>query len=124
MTPRRAIATCLEKYADFRGRASRAEFWWFFLFVVALSWLAAILDSLLFSGWSVGPFAVTGPFAAATNLVLLLPALAVGARRLHDTDRTGWWQVLLVLPCFGVVLLAVFWCLHGKVGGAVGAGGR
>ena len=57
-------------------------------------------------------------FGVAANLVMLLPALAAGARRLHDTGRTGWWQVLLVLPCFGVVLLAVFWCLPGKVAGS------
>lgn len=114
MTPGQAVAASLGRYADFRGRAPRSEFWWFFLFVVVASWVAAVLDSLLFSGWSVGPFAVTGPFGVATNLVLLLPSLAAGARRLHDTDRTGWWQVLLVLPCFGLVLLAVFWCLPGK----------
>ena len=114
MTPGRAVAASLGRYADFRGRASRSEFWWFFLFVVVVSWVAAVLDSLLFSGWSVGPFAVTGPLGVATNLVLLLPSLAVGARRLHDTGRTGWWQVLLLLPCFGLVLLAVFWALPGK----------
>ena len=124
MTPGQSVATCLGKYADFRGRATRSEFWWFFLFVVVVSWVAAVVDSLMLSGWSVGPIAVTGPFGVATNLVMVLPALAAGARRLHDTGRTGWWQVLLVLPCFGVVLLAVFWCLPGKVGGAVGAGGR
>lgn len=114
MSPARSVATCLGKYADFRGRAQRSEFWWFFLFVVVVSWVAAVLDSVWMSGWSLGPFAVTGPFGATTNLLVLLPSLAVGARRLHDTDRTGWWQLLLVIPCVGLVLLAVFWCLPGK----------
>jgi uncharacterized membrane protein YhaH (DUF805 family) len=116
MTPGRSIATCLAKYTDFRGRAQRSELWWFFLFAVVVSWVAAILDSVLVSGWSVGPFAVTGPFGAVTNLLVLLPSLAVGARRLHDSNRTGWWQVLLVIPCVGLVLLAVFWCLAGDEG--------
>lgn len=109
-----AIATCLNKYADFRGRAGRPEFWWFFLFVVIASWLAAVVDSLLFSGYAAGPVVVTGPFGFITNLGVLLPSLAVGARRLHDTGRTGWWQVLLLLPCVGLLLLAIFWALPGK----------
>ena len=109
----RAVETCLGKYADFRGRAQRPEFWWFFLFVVVASWLTALIDSTLFTGYSAGPIAVSGPFGAITNLLLLIPSLAVGARRLHDTGRTGWWQVLLVIPCVGLVLLLVFWALAG-----------
>lgn len=114
MSPGQSVATCLTRYAHFRGRASRSEFWWFFLFVVVVSWVAAVLDSQWMSGWSAGPFAVTGPFGAVTNLLVLLPSLAVGARRLHDTGRTGWWQLLLVIPCVGLLLLAIFWCLPGR----------
>lgn len=111
-----SIATCLAKYATFRGRARRPEFWWFFLFVVVASWLAAIVDSVLMSGYSAGPVAVSGPFGAITNLLVLIPSLAVGTRRLHDTGRTGWWQLLLLIPCAGLVLLAVMWSLAGERG--------
>ena len=116
MTPGEALARCLTKYADFRGRAPRAEFWWFFLFVALLSWVTTFLDRLWMSGWSVGPFVVSGPLGATTTLVMLLPSLAVGARRLHDSGRTGWWQVLLVIPCVGLLLLAIYWCLPGDRG--------
>lgn len=119
MTPGQSVSTCLSKYADFRGRAGRSELWWFLLFAVVLSWSASIVDAVLFAGWTVGEITISGPLSAVTNLLLLLPFLAVGARRLHDTHRTGWWLVLLLIPCVGLLLLAVFWSLPSKVRGDV-----
>lgn len=88
-----AIATCLSKYAEFSGRASRPEFWWFFLFQILVS-VAASMVSELFNGLMV--------------LGLLLPALAVGTRRLHDIGKSGWWQ-LIMLTGIGYFLLIYWW---------------
>src|SRR3954470_6044901 len=87
-----ATRTCFAKYADFVGRAGRAEFWWFFLFVL----LGSAITSLV----SVRLYALFG-------LITLLPILAVGARRLHDTNRSGWWQLLSLVP-FGFILVFIY----------------
>ena len=89
-----AISTCLRNYATFTGRAARPEFWWFFLFQVLLSIAATKILGDAISG--------------LVGLALLLPALAVGARRLHDIGRTGWWQLLL-LTGIGFLLLVYWW---------------
>ncbi len=73
-----AISTCFSKYATFSGRAPRSEFWWWYLF----TWIVGIV-----LGWV--------PFVGLIfQLAVLLPTFAVTARRLHDTNRSGWWQVL------------------------------
>jgi uncharacterized membrane protein YhaH (DUF805 family) len=87
-----AVKTCLAKYADFNGRATRHEYWWFFL--------AVLLGSAVASTIGYRDYAL---FALAT----LLPMIAVGARRLHDTNRSGWWQLLALVP-FGVILVMIF----------------
>ena len=88
-----AIKSCLAQYATFSGRAVRSEFWWFFLFqilaVVVASFLGDVISSIV-------------------SIALLLPALAVGARRLHDIGRTGWWQ-LLSLTGVGFFVLVYWW---------------
>ena len=88
-----AISTCLSKYARFSGRASRPEFWWFFLFQVLAS-----LAATLIGDWLNG----------VVVLLLLLPGLAVGTRRLHDIGKTGWWQVIM-LTGIGYFLLMYWW---------------
>jgi uncharacterized membrane protein YhaH (DUF805 family) len=88
-----AISTCLSKYASFSGRATRPEFWWFFLFQVLASLAASLIGDWL-NGLVV--------------LVLLLPGLAVGTRRLHDIGKTGWWQ-LIMLTGIGYFLLMYWW---------------
>ena len=93
MTFSQAVQSCLGQYATFSGRAARSEYWWFFLFQV----LALLVSSLL------------GETAnSIVALLLLLPALAVGARRLHDVGRSGWWQ-LLMLTGIGYLLLLFWW---------------
>src|SRR5262245_44830417 len=98
MTFADSIRTCFSKYADFNGTASRSEFWWFQLFIIlvaaALSLFSVTLCSLFY-------------------LAVLLPDLAVGARRLHDTGRSGWWQLLYIVP-LGVIVLIVFWVMEPK----------
>ena len=94
-----AIKICFTKYADFNGCASRSEFWWWFLFtVIAGLALQAVSYNL------------SGAFSIAT----FLPSVAVGTRRLHDTDRSGWWQLLYFLPVIGWIVLIVFWAESGQ----------
>ena len=97
-----AIRTCFGKYADFNGRAGRPEFWWFVLFTSLVSAGLGIIDTALFRN----DISMLG---SLWGLAVLLPTLAVGARRLHDTGKSGWLQLLLLIPCVGLIVLIVFW---------------
>jgi uncharacterized membrane protein YhaH (DUF805 family) len=88
-----AVKICFSRYADFNGCASRPEFWWWILFT---SLAALALRSL--------SYGLSGAFSIAT----FLPSIAVTARRLHDTDRSGWWQLLYFLPVIGWLILVLF----------------
>lgn len=105
-----AVRNCLRNYATFAGRARRSEFWWFFLFTLLAQCVAAILNQALF--WA----APQGPIGAILSLLLLLPNLAVGARRLHDTGRSGWWLLIWLVPLIGFILLLVWFCSRGEEG--------
>ena len=103
-----AIKTCLNKYATFSGRAQRSEYWYFFLFTAVVNIVASVLDATIF-----GDMAVL--YVIAT-LVLLLPSIAAGVRRLHDTDKSGWWLLISFIPAIGIIVLIVFFCQRGTVG--------
>jgi uncharacterized membrane protein YhaH (DUF805 family) len=96
-----AVSTCLSKYATFEGRASRSEFWWFYLFTVLISWGVTIVGNS-------GSNKIGTALSLLVQLVFLIPSFAVGSRRLHDIGRSGWWQ-LLILTGIGVILLVVWW---------------
>lgn len=96
----------LRQYGDFTGRARRKELWMFTLFSVIISLVLAIVDSQL-------PFGILG---IIYGLAVLLPSLAVGARRLHDIGRTGWWQLISLIPIIGTIVLIVFWATDGDPG--------
>ena len=89
-----AIKICFTKYADFKGCASRPEFWWWFLFTLIAT---AALQTVSYNA------------SAAFSIATFLPSLAVATRRLHDTDRSGWWQLLYFVPIIGWILL-IIWC--------------
>ncbi len=105
-----AIATCFRKYVDFTGRARRAEFWWWTLFNA--------LVALVLTGADIAISGIDGPdmLSKGANIALFLPSLAVGVRRLHDTDRSGWWQLLWFIPLIGWIVMIVFMCLRGTEG--------
>ena len=105
-----AIKTCFRKYAVFRGRARRPEYWWWTLFNLLLSIALALVD-LAIAG-------INGPevLSNLSNLALFLPSLAVGVRRLHDTDRSGWWILLWLIPLIGWIIIIVFLCQRGTEG--------
>jgi uncharacterized membrane protein YhaH (DUF805 family) len=94
MTFTESISTCFAKAFVFRGRASRAEYWWFALFNLLASMFAGMIDQSSYGE----PSTVT----AITNLVILFPSLAVNIRRLHDTGRSGWWY-LIILTIIGII---------------------
>ena len=90
MTFQDAVTTCFRKYARFSGRASRSEYWWFYLFVVAGSFLLSLVDATIFGATEESP----SPISSLFSFVILIPSFAVAARRLHDTNHSGWWQVV------------------------------
>jgi hypothetical protein len=94
MTFIESIRVCLTKYADFSGRASRAEFWWFMLFVVLVASALVTLSETLGEVFLIG---------------MTLPLLAAGTRRLRDTGKNGWWQLFLLVPVGGLVLVGILW---------------
>ena len=102
---------CLTQYADFTGRARRKEYWMFVLFSLLIYFLVAIVLVAL-SATESAINIVIGLLA----LSLMLPNLAVTIRRLHDTDRSGWWALLSFVPILSLVIL-VFMFLDGTSGG-------
>ncbi|MDP4823521.1 MAG: DUF805 domain-containing protein [Aestuariivirgaceae bacterium] len=103
-----AITTCFQNYARFQGRASRSEYWWFMLFSLLLQMGFALVDAAIFGL----PEGGTGLFGGLAGLALLLPTIAVTARRLHDVNRSGWWQ-LISLGVGAFVLL--YWMIKAPV---------
>ena len=103
-----SINKCFKHFSDFEGRASRSEFWWFFLFSCIVSIVAVFLDEL-FGSWITPEW---GMFDVMSTIILMLPQLAVGSRRLHDLGRSGWWQ-LLYLTIIGIVLLIIWFATDG-----------
>lgn len=106
-----AIKTCLAKYADFNGRAMRSEFWYFVLFNFVLQLGLIIVLGIIVGGASSLPDIASG----IATLALIIPSLAAGARRLHDIDKSGWWQLIGIVPLIGLVLI-YFWCQRGTEG--------
>ena len=100
MTFTESIQTCFRKCADFKGRASRSEYWWFALFVVLVSIAAGLLGDAA---------------NALVTLALLLPYIAVSARRLHDVGRSGWWQLVWYIPLIGLLVM-IIWCVQDSEG--------
>lgn len=107
-----AIRTCLQKYVTFEGRAPRSEFWFFVLFTVIGNIVLSIVDSIVFGIASNG----FQPLSSLFGLAVLLPSIAVAVRRLHDTDRSGWWWWLCLVPLVGWIILIVWYATEGTKG--------
>ena len=106
-----AVRTCLSKYVDFSGRARRSEYWYFALFNFLVSIVTSILDAVLGTDYDTSS---GGLISTIASLALLLPSLAVGVRRLHDTDRSGWWILLGLIPIVGWIILIIWFCTDSK----------
>lgn len=89
----------LKKYAVFSGRATRSEYWYFILINMAISIILAAVDRSIADG---------GILYTVYSIIVFIPSIAVAARRLHDTDRTGWWQLIIFIPIIGFIILIIF----------------
>ncbi|MDD2917800.1 MAG: DUF805 domain-containing protein [Rhodoferax sp.] len=96
MTFTESIRTCFSKYADFKGCATKSELWWWVLFVFITTIALGIISDKL---------------SAVFSVATLLPYFAVVTRRLHDTDRSGWFQLWAIIPVIGWILL-IYWCVQ------------
>jgi uncharacterized membrane protein YhaH (DUF805 family) len=98
-----AVGSVLRQYATFTGRARRSEYWWFYLFTFLVSIAASVVDAVL----GVVIRNDLGVVSLLSSLAFLLPSIAVGVRRLHDTGRTGWWMLLPLVPGLLAFVLAI-----------------
>lgn len=96
------------KYAQFDGRASRREYWTFFLVNFAVAIILSIVDGII-------GFGHTGLLVNIFALATLVPSIAIMVRRLHDTDRSGWWALISLIP-FGALVLLAFMFFDGTQG--------
>ena len=100
MTFSEAVKSGFDHYVKFDGRASRPAYWWWFLFTILVAVAASIIDA------AIGSFGVISGIA---GLALLLPGLSVAIRRLHDTDHSGWWVLIGLIPIIGFIVLLFFY---------------
>ncbi|MBA3053954.1 MAG: DUF805 domain-containing protein [Sphingomonadales bacterium] len=123
MTFGESITTCLTKFVTWQGRASRSEFWYFWLFSILCYLGAMVIDQILgttfdFIDPETGIERSIG-YGFAYILValgLFLPGLSAMVRRLHDTDRSGWWYWIILVPLIGAIVLLVWLCSRGTAG--------
>jgi len=92
-----------KRYVDFKGRTSRSGFWFYILGAIVVAILASVLDSI------VG----MGIFTPLLSLASIIPAIAIYARRLHDINKSGWWQLIVLIPLVGVIVLIVWFATKG-----------
>jgi uncharacterized membrane protein YhaH (DUF805 family) len=103
----------LKKYAVFSGRARRKEYWFFVLFSIVISMVLVIIDK------NTGSFNAESGFGFLSGiygLAVLIPTIAVSVRRLHDTERSGWWLLICLIPLIGTIVIIVFMVLDSKPG--------
>jgi uncharacterized membrane protein YhaH (DUF805 family) len=101
-----AIRSCYSRYATFSGRAPRSEYWFFVLYQCLITAVCAALI----------PFGIGQALLWLFGFANLLPAISVTVRRLHDTDRSGWWYWFALVPLIGVIMLIVWFCTRGTSG--------
>lgn len=97
-------------YVDFKGRATRKQFWLWILFCTIAIWV------INFSAMALLPEAAASAVATLVNLAILLPSLSMAARRLHDSNKSAWWLLLNLLPILGGLVLFVFYLLPSTEG--------
>jgi uncharacterized membrane protein YhaH (DUF805 family) len=101
-----SIKLGFSNYVNFTGRACRSEYWYWVLFTVIVSIVTFVIDSVI--GASVT--------STIWELATILPSIAIGVRRLHDTDRSGWWILLGLIPLVGAIILIIWFCSKGTDG--------
>jgi uncharacterized membrane protein YhaH (DUF805 family) len=107
-TIQQAVRRFFQRYALFRGRASRSEFWWWILANAIIGTVISVLIAIA---------SIFRVVEVLWDLAVLVPSLALGARRLHDTNRSGWWQLLAFIPIVGWIILVVWFASEEKAEG-------
>jgi uncharacterized membrane protein YhaH (DUF805 family) len=102
-----AIKDGFDHYTKFSGRAARPAYWWWFLFAILVAIATNIIDA------AIGSF---GVISGLVGLALVLPGLSVAIRRLHDTDHSGWWVLISLIPIIGFIVLLVFYLRDSDAG--------
>ena len=106
MTFVQAVQSCYSNYATFSGRAARSEYWFFVLFQCVVGFACGLLM----------PFGIGRALLGIIVLANFLPSISVIVRRLHDTDRSGWWYWIALVPLVGAILLLIWFCTRGTSG--------
>ena len=106
-----AVALAFQQYFKFSGRSTRAEYWWFALFSLIGSVVLGIGETFMGTMDASGQ----GVFSGLFRLAVFIPSVALGCRRLHDINRTGWWQLLLLL-IFPAIILFIWAAMPGNTG--------
>ena len=94
-----------KQYADFNGRATRSQYWYFVLFTVIIAFVLGFIDGLIFK---------TQVLSLIFNLAIIIPSIALGVRRLHDLGKSGWWYLLVLIPIVGPIVLLIWFCTKGE----------
>lgn len=105
-----AIASAFKGYVNFRDRSCRSEYWWYMLFIFLANIVIAGIELVM------GLDADIGVLGIVFSLAVFLPSIAIGVRRLHDIDKSGWWLLLGFIPLIGVVILFIWACKRGTPG--------
>jgi uncharacterized membrane protein YhaH (DUF805 family) len=101
-----AVKTCISKYTTIEGRASRSEYWWFYLFNIILLIVASVLDAMI--GLPL--------FALVVTLGLIAPGICVSIRRMHDKNKSGWWLLISFVPLIGFLIILFLFVTRGTEG--------
>ena len=108
-----AIRFGFQKYRDFSGRSTKSEYWkWFFFMLIGILILSIVDIRMHTYNFRTGGGLISGLF----RVIALIPSLSLGARRLHDINRTGWWQLLLFVPVVGWIVLLLLAAKDGDIG--------
>lgn len=105
---------CLKNYAKFDGRAGRPEYWFYALFSTLIFFILQFLSSILGFQYAMNELITVYPLASIWQVVTFVPSLAVGVRRMHDINRSGFWLLFLLLPLIGWLLIMIFALLKGN----------
>jgi uncharacterized membrane protein YhaH (DUF805 family) len=103
-----AVRIGFSKFADFSGRSSRPEYWYFMLPIIVLMFVTNLVDSILLGGMPA--------LSLIVALATLVPTLSASARRLHDTNRSGWWLLVALVPVVGAFVVIYLCCQPGTEG--------
>ena len=96
----------LKQFSDFKTRARRKEYWMFTLFSILISGILNLIDTNLGTEFNNG----IGLFGGIYSLLILVPSLAVGVRRLHDEGKSGWMLLVALIPLIGAIWLLILFC--------------